>query len=101
MKASLLAVLSATCLFGMTTSVFAKCATPTSFLSDSQSAVTSKYINFLICLHNEQQEIIAMQSDAIQRLSSEVRKLRNDHYNFQGSLADELEYIRTLINSSE
>jgi len=42
-----------------------------------------------------------MQSDAIQRLSSEVRKLRNDHYNFQGSLADELEYIRTLINSSE
>jgi TolA-binding protein len=32
----------------------ADCPEPTSFLSDSQGEITGKYINFLICLHNQQ-----------------------------------------------
>lgn len=57
---------------------FAQCRKPTSFLSDSQSQVTANYINYLICLHNQQNNDMKQLQEYILQLEKRVRYLESN-----------------------
>jgi hypothetical protein len=49
------------------------CNEPISFLSDTQSEVTGKWINFLLCLHNQQLIEIEVLKREVSKLQNEVK----------------------------
>jgi TolA-binding protein len=57
--------------------VLADCPEPTTFLSDSSGELTSKYINFLICLHNEQAVQINELEKRLRELEAQIQQVQN------------------------
>ncbi len=72
-------IIPLTLAFSMSTSYsFAQCRKPASFLSDSQSQITSNYINYLICLHNQQNNDMKQLQEYIIQLEKRVRYLESN-----------------------
>lgn len=55
----------------------AECRLPSSFLSDSNVQIAAKQINYLVCLHNQQQKDIVGLLDIIRNQEARITELEN------------------------